>query len=351
MSKPKIIAFYLPQFHTIPENDKWWGEGFTEWTNTKKAKPLFEGHYQPKTPLNDNYYNLLDEKTQEWQAKIAKEHGIYGFCYYHYWFNGKMLLEKPMENMLRNKNIELPFCMSWANEPWARTWDGKDKEVLMPQTYGDKGDWENHFNYLLKFFKDERYIKLEGKPVMLIYRTNNIDKCDEMIGYWNEMAQENGFKGIYVVETLNSFQSEPSIENSQAVVEFEPMLTIRHHLPMFKQGQRYLRKKINKLDLIEYDYVWKRIINKDIDYGKSKFLGAFVSWDNTARKGKKGLVINNSTPDKFRHYLKEQLEKAESENSKFVFMNAWNEWAEGTYLEPDKKNGFQYLLAIKRLFK
>jgi len=347
MSNPKIIAFYLPQFHSIPENDKWWGKGFTEWTNTTKAKPLFKGHYQPKTPLNDNYYNLLDKETQEWQAKLAEEYGIYGFCYYHYWFNGKMLLEKPMENMLNNTNVNLPFCVSWANEPWARTWDGKDKETLMPQIYGDKSDWENHFNYLLKFFKDERYIKIDNKPLMLIYRTNNIEKCNEMIDYWNVMAKKNGFQGMYIVETLNSFQNNPVVKNSNAVLEFEPMLTIRHHLPMFKQVQRYLRKKLKKLDIVNYDYVWERIINRDVDYGKNKFLGAFVSWDNTARKGEKGLIINNSNSDKFGYYLKKQLEKARIQNSKFIFVNAWNEWAEGTYLEPDKKNELGYLEAIK----
>ena len=155
MKKPKVIAFYLPQFHAIPENDEWWGKGFTEWVNTKKAKPLFEGHQQPKTPLNDNYYCLLDAETQEWQAELAEKYGVYGFCYYHYWFNGKMLLEKPMENMLNNKNIKLPFCISWANEPWARTWDGKNKEVLMSQVYGEEKEWKEHFEFHAKCFLDD----------------------------------------------------------------------------------------------------------------------------------------------------------------------------------------------------
>ncbi|WBW98663.1 glycosyltransferase WbsX family protein [Oceanirhabdus sp. W0125-5] len=349
MAKTKVIAFYLPQFHEIPENNEWWGTGFTEWTNVRKAKPLFEKHYQPRIPLNRNYYNLLDEKTQEWQAELAKKYGIHGFCYYHYWFNGKMLLEKPMENMLNNKNVDIPFCISWANEPWARTWDGKDKEVLMPQVYGDKNDWKNHFEYLLQFFKDERYIKVNNKPVMLIYRTNNIEKCSEMVQTWNDMAKENGFEGVYIVETLNSFQNKPAIDNSEAVVEFEPMLTIRHYLPIYKQCYRYLKKKLKILDVLEYDDIWERIVERDIDYGKKKYSGAFVSWDNTARKGKKGLVTRNSTPDKFKCYLKKQLDKAESQNSEFVFINAWNEWAEGTYLEPDEKCSFDYLEKIKEL--
>lgn len=335
MNKPKIIAFYLPQYHAIPENDKWWGDGFTEWTNTKKAKPLFKGHQQPKTPLNENYYCLLDKETQEWQAKLAQDNGIYGFCYYHYWFNGKMLLEKPMELMLENNNITLPFCISWANEPWARTWDGKDKEVLMPQTYGGEKEWENHFNYLLKFFKDKRYIKIDNKPVFLIYRTSSIPNCEKMIEFWNNMCIDNGFEGIYLIETMNSFQNKSYVSNSSAVVEFEPMLTIRHYLPIYIQAKRFIKKKLSILDKLDYEYVWNRVINKNIDYGKKRFLGAFVSWDNTARKGRKGLVLTNFNNKIFREKLIKQLDRSKRNKDDFIFINAWNEWAEGTYLEPD----------------
>ena len=163
MNNTKIIAFYLPQFHRIPENDKWWGEGFTEWTNTKSSKPLFKGHDQPKEPLNDNYYNLLDKDTRKWQGELAKKYGIYAFCYYHYWFNGKLLLQKPIEKMLNQNEPNLPFCMCWANEPWSRSWDGREKEVIMPQAYGEKKQWKKHFDYLLPFFKDTRYIKVGNK--------------------------------------------------------------------------------------------------------------------------------------------------------------------------------------------
>lgn len=350
MDKPKIIAFYLPQYHAIPENDKWWGEGFTEWTNTRKARPLFKGHQQPKTPLNDNYYCLLDRETQEWQAKLAQENGVYGFCYYHYWFNGKMLLEKPMELMLENKNITLPFCISWANEPWARTWDGKDKEVLMPQSYGSEKEWKEHFEYLLKFFKDERYIKIDNKPVFLIYRTSHIPNCEEMVAYWDNLCKENGFDGIYLIETMNSFQNKSCINNSSAVVEFEPMLTIRHHLPLYKQGVRYIKKKLSLLDTLDYEFVWDRVIDKDVDYSKKKFLGAFVSWDNAARKGKKGLVLTNEKEEIFKEKLSKQVDKSLRNQSEFIFINAWNEWAEGTYLEPDDIHEYKYLSIIKEVF-
>ena len=166
----KIIAFYLPQFHNIPENDEWWGNGFTEWTNVKKAKPIFEGHQQPKVPLNNNYYNLLDDNVKVWQADLAKKYGVYGFCYYHYWFNGKMLLEKPMEQMLENKEVDIPFCISWANEPWTKAWVGDEKKMLIAQEYGQEEEWKEHFMYLLPFFKDERYIKKDGKPFFIFYR-------------------------------------------------------------------------------------------------------------------------------------------------------------------------------------
>lgn len=351
MSNPKVIAFYLPQFHSIPENDEWWGLGFTEWVNTKKAKSLFKGHVQPKEPLNDNYYCLLDRRTQEWQAKLAEEKGIDGFCYYHYWFNGKRLLDKPMELMLENKNIKLPFCISWANEPWARTWDGKNKEVLIDQVYGGKSEWAEHFEYLKNFFIDSRYIKIENKPVMLIYRTQNIPDCDKMIEYWDSRCKKLGLGGIYVIETMNSFQKKSYSQKAQAIVEFEPMLTIRHHLPLYKQGIRFLKKKIGILDKIDYEYVWKNIIKRDEEYGKKKMLGAFVSWDNTARKRNKGLVLTDATPKKFSNCLKQQYKKAKELKSEFLFINAWNEWAEGTYLEPDKENKFEYIEEINKIIR
>ena len=351
--KPKIIAFYLPQFHTTPENDKWWGKGFTEWTNTKKAKPLFEGHYQPKEPLNDNYYCLLDSETQEWQAKLAEEYGVYGFCYYHYWFNKKMLIEKPMENMLKNKNIKLPFCISWANEPWTRTWTGKGKEVLMPQVYGGESDWEDHFQYLIQFFKDERYILKDNKPVFLLYRTNSITNCEQMVEYWDKRAKDYGFDGMYIVETLTGHQKMECISNSSAIAEMEPMHTIRHGLPLWKQGLRFATKKLNKkfdvFDKIPYEMIWNGIYKKKIVTNKKVFVGGFVDWDNSARWGRKAMIVTGANPESFYSHFKKQYEIAKELNSDYIFFNAWNEWAEGTYLEPDKKYGYKYLEKIKQI--
>lgn len=347
----KILAFYLPQFHTIQENDEWWGKGFTEWTNTKKSKPLFKGHYQPREPLNDNYYDLSDVNVMKWQAKIAQDHGLYGFCYYHYWFNGKKLLEKPLENMLKDKEVNIPFCFSWANEPWARTWDGRETDVLMDQKYGGEQEWQKHFNYLLDFFKDARYIKIDNKPMMVIYKTMDIPNVEIMCEYWNNLAIKNGFNGIYIVETLNGKQNEPIVKNSDAVVEFEPMYTLNHRYSLLNKIQDKIISLCRGLQLKDYDRVWKDIINRNIlKRGDRKvYLGAFVGWDNSARKGSNALIINNSSPTKFSKYYSRQLTKAKNNHSDFIFINAWNEWAEGTYLEADKKYNTQYLKELNRI--
>lgn len=343
----KIIAFYLPQFHRIPENDRWWGKGFTEWTNTKKAKPLFYGHYQPREPFNDNYYNLTHPVSRNWQAQIARDYGIYGFCYYHYWFKGKQLLETPINEVLRTGEPDFPFCFSWANEPWTRRWDGNERDVLMPQDYGDEEDWKEHFNYLLKFFQDKRYIRVEDKPVFLIYRPGSIPRCEEMLLYWNHLAQENGLSGIYFINTLNSFPLYNS-NGFDASLEFEPSYTVVHS----NCGNiRHIVKGYNKrrLSVIDYDVVWKCILNRTVENkGNKTFPGAFIDWDNSARLGYKGTIFTGANPLKFYEYFNEQIKRAISYyDSEFLFINAWNEWAEGTYLEPDKRFGFQYLEAVK----
>ena len=354
----KIIAFYLPQFHQIPENDKWWGEGFTEWNNVRKAKPLFRGHCQPREPLNDNYYNILNSNVKKWQAKIAKEYGIYGFCYYHYWFNGKMLLEKPLEQTLISGEPDFPFCLSWANEPWTRRWDGRDNEVLMPQNYGDKEDWENHFKYLLKYFLDKRYITIDGKPIFIIYRTSNIENCEQIMEYWERRAKDYGLKGIYFIETLNSFQKMPYCKKSKGLIEFEPLYTASSDTSFYFRATRKLRKYSVKLfrdnnylslNILNYNYVWSRILKRKNNFnGKQLFLGAFTDWDNTPRRGRNGIIFEGACPEKFERYLKMQIKRAKDNcGSEFIFLNAWNEWAEGAYLEPDKKYGYGYLKAIK----
>jgi hypothetical protein len=345
----KYIAFYLPQFHPIKENNEWWGEGFTEWTNTKKAVPLFVNHRQPREPLNDNYYDLMDVRAHEWQSELMQKYNVYGLCYYHYWFCGKMLLEKPAELLLQHKEINTHFCFSWANEPWTRNWDGWDYSVLMPQNYGTEEDWKRHFEYLLPFFKDDRYIKIEGKPLFVLYVSGAIDRCSEMIACWRRLAQENRLAGLYIAETLNSKhnQNMPHLKDSDACIEFEPTLTLFGGYTHWNSHQYIL----NTLHTFSYDTVWNTMLERKSSYGsREKFCGAFVDWDNSSRVGLKSSVCMGADPDKFKAYLKRLTQKCiDDGNDRFIFVNAWNEWAEGAYLEPDKQYAYRYLQAIKEV--
>lgn len=364
----KIIAMYLPQFHEIPENNKWWGEGFTEWVNVKKAKPLFEGHAQPRVPLNGNYYNLLDDNVKIWQAQLAKKYGVYGFCYYHYWFSGKLILEKPMEQMLNNPNIDLPFCIAWANEQWSKQWVGETK-VLMPQLYGEKVEWINHFNYFLKFFKDDRYIKSDNKPLLVINHPERIEVLDEMLDCWTELARKNGFNGIDYAYYVNwKYLAGKDIDDSKFTYDIQGQP--HYALIRYNQGKwSVVKKLLNRINTelerkiginiksfspvkaganrIGYDEMWEKVLEEQPDSKKS-IPGAFVDWDNTPRYGENARVYMGATPMKFKAYLSKQIERTKNVyNSEYLFMFAWNEWAEGGYLEPDELNRYGYLEAIK----
>ncbi|ELI4563254.1 glycoside hydrolase family 99-like domain-containing protein, partial [Escherichia coli] len=352
----KVIAFYLPQYHVIPENDKWWGEGFTEWTNVKRAVPLFSGHNQPRIPLNNNYYNLLDKKTLIWQAGLANQYKIGAMCFYHYWFLGKQLLEKPAEILLENKEINMPFLFSWANEPWTRAWDGSHRNVLMPQSYGTEADWEKHFNYLKPFFEDERYLKHDGKPIFIIYRTANFALCNEWISCWRELSKNTSFKDIHFVSSYTSFENDPRKLDFDAHLYFEPMCTVGHNLGYFNKKIKKINARLKRVinqkfgttyveNTLQYDYLWEKILKKKIN--KTQYPGAFVDWDNSARKKSRALVIHGGSPKKFGLYLDKLYKRSIENNCPFLFINAWNEWAEGTYLEPDEKNKYSYLEELK----
>ena len=373
-SMPKIIPFYLPQFHEIPENNKWWGEGFTEWTNLKKAAPLFEGHNQPRVPENNNYYNLLDDNVKIWQAELAKKHGIFGFCYYHYWFkDGKKLLEKPAEQMLQNKKIDLPFCFSWANENWSRNWDGGNSEIIMSQEYGNKSDWEKHFNYLLPFFKDDRYITYEGKPIFIIYKPEQIIDIKRMVRYFKERAVEEGFPGLYCGFQFPTYYNDMYYDDSifDFRIGFEPTysrnplrdqtgtapkiaLLRKLHLDVVvnqyrKKNEKKAkkpRKQSTKLNLFDYDEAWSKILSNK--WADNFWPGAFVDWDNTPRN-KKGVVYTGQSVEKFGRYMEQLVRRARKENKICIFINAWNEWCEGAYLEPDVKDSLKKLEALKRI--
>ncbi len=357
----KVIAFYLPQFHAIPENDEWWGTGFTEWTNVKTATPTFTGQYQPRVPLNHNYYNLTDVSSLEWQAKIAKEYGIYGFCYYHYWFEGEMLLEKPAEIMLQNPSVDIPFCFSWANHTWKRVWANKSNSVLRKQTYGSKTDWINHFNYLLPFFKDSRYMKENGRPIVILYNPLGVAEFPVMMKLWMELARENGFPGLQFIHQQNEFDHaiEKGGELFDYGIEFQPNDAVHHYMSdrkikiAFMRVSNYIADKIPFLRCkattlhFDYDEVWKNILEKAPK--NNRWLpGAFVDWDNTARRKNRGNLCIGMTPEKFNKYLTIQIKRArEIYHSDKLFVFAWNEWGEAGYLEPDEKYGYQMLEAIK----
>lgn len=356
----KIIAYYLPQFHTFPENDAWWGEGYTEWTSVKSAVPIFDNHYQPRIPLNHNYYTLTDVEVLKWQAEIAKKHGVYGFCYYHYWFEGKMLMEKPMELMLQNKEVDIPFCICWANHTWTKAWAEHSREVLIEQTYGSREDWKKHFDYFLPFFKDARYIYKDGNPLLVIYRPNDIPVLREMMEYWNKLAKECGLNGLTFAYQQYSYnhQKDAAGELFSYGIEFQPGKVkdeqLIYTLPI--AWRKFKNIVVNKFGLKQrktssmwysYDDVWKRILKlKPMD--EKMIPGAYVDFDNTPRYKNMAAIYYGATPKKFKQYLSLQIKHAREVYKKdMIFMFAWNEWGEGGYLEPDEKYGYQMLEAIR----
>lgn len=351
----KTIAMYLPQFHRVAENEEWWGEGFTDWTSMKDAQPLFEGHRQPKKPLNDNRYDLLKKETMEWQANLMEEYGIDGMCFYHYWFGeGRRILEKPAENLLQWQDIRMPFCFCWANESWIRSWSkytdgnvwtsvnetniGDEEGYLLKQDYGNEKAWEGHFEYLLPFFRDGRYIKIGNKPVFVIYKIDEIGCIDQMLECWNNLATLHGFDGIYIIGFNYSKQKIERMDAElvhEPVTSFKEFYTNRFSNPMNMQIARY----------IPYEEIWKHTLERK-NYAKKAFLSGFSRYDSTPRKGKFGNVVYNETPEKFKIFLTELFAKSKAMGNELVFINAWNEWGEGMYLEPDESDGYEYLKAI-----
>lgn len=349
----KVLAYNLPAFHRIPENDEWWGEGFTEWDNVRRGKPLYKGHIQPMVPLNSYYYDLSNKEDVLNQARLAKKYGLGGFVYYHYWFNGKLLLEKPVELYRDSKEVDFDYCLCWANEQWARTWDGKDGQILMPQTFGGKEDWERHLQYFLTFFNDSRYIKRGNKPMLFVYSTSRIPHFDEMFEFWEKGIKEYGFDGIYLVEFISTVNPNVGSKYSQAVTEFEPMYTNRFGISNLKKIYRGVCKKLKVLEQLNYDEIWEAIIKKDRTYGGREIIqSGFTQWDNTPRKGSAGLVLRGGSPDKFEEYFRRLANhKREDASSEYMVINAWNEWGEGPVLEPSEQYGFKYLEGLERVIK
>lgn len=351
--QPRIrpIAIHLPQFHPIPENDAWWGKGFTEWTNVAKAKPRFKNHYQPHLPADLGFYDLRLPEIMESQALMAREFGIYGFCFYHYWFNGKRLLNTPVDEMVKSRRVDFPFIVCWANENWTRRWDGKDSEVLMAQHYSNQ-DHIDHIRFLCdNFFSDDRYIRIDNKPVFLVYRTElipDIEKCSEL---WRREARLRGLKDLYLIR-VESFMSDkkPADLGFDAAMEFQPNWK---KLP--KREKPSLPERVLHFTGLYESHL---MADKVFDYSKMASLALSQKeseyklykcitpmWDNSARREKKATIFINSTPETYGNWFRETIKrfKPYSEEENFIFLNAWNEWAEGNHLEPCSRWGKRYL--------
>jgi hypothetical protein len=346
----KILSYYLPQFHPIPENDEWHGKGFTEWTKVKAANPLFQGHFQQHIPHEDIGYYLLDSpKTLKIQADMMKKSGVYGQVFYHYWFTGKLILEEPAKMLLENKNINMPFSFCWANENWTKKWDGNDDDILLEQVYS-ADDARKFIRYLIPFFKDQRYITIENRPVLYIYRPSSIPNVKEYIDIWKEECKEKGINEPYVVAVLtrgattpNDFYMDAGVERILHDWTNGNVTEINNLLNTFQPV---------KGSVLPYNEVANFYGNQTDKKDFTYFRSISPVWDNTARYDNEAFILHSSTPELFQKWLEDLVtytQKTLEEDRRFIIVNAWNEWAEGAHLEPDTYYGYSYLNAIGRV--
>ncbi|WP_345953486.1 glycoside hydrolase family 99-like domain-containing protein [Mucilaginibacter sp. PAMB04168] len=353
----KPIAINLPQFHPFAENDEWWGKGFTEWTNVTKAKPLFKGHYQPHLPADLGFYDLRLEEARIAQAELARMYGIHGFCYYHYWFNGKRIMNRPLDDMLKTQTPDFPFMLCWANENWTKRWDGLDHEVLIKQDYSTEDDIE-HIRFLLNtFFKDDRYIKVKGKPFFVIYRPALFPDIKQTIKTWRDEAAKSGTE-LYI-GFMQSFAYKPDNFESlgfDCSIDFQPNLSSFAKKPKRKLKDRIKRRLGHPLPdfyshrFASYPSYVDQMINSEFTYKANEFPGITPGWDNAARRTKGATIFTDSTPSDYSKWLKAIKGRYENKDT-YLFINAWNEWAEGNHLEPDQKWGRQYLEQTAKILK
>jgi len=358
--KARVIAFYLPQFHPIPENDKWWGKGFTEWTNVGRAKPLFKGHQQPRVPTDLGYYDLRLPEAREAQAQMAREVGIEGFMYWHYWFgNGKTILERPLTEVLESGKPDFPFCLGWGNHSWTnKTWSPtgqyKSSPMLMEQQYLGEDDYIQHFNYVLKAFKDKRYITVDEKPVFLIYSALTFPDAKIFIEIWQDLAQKNGLKGVHFIG-----QSTRNADYKRILdIGFDAVCRAGIVDASDKVNGRYVNVALLKLrnvfkytPLNKYKYsdIVKNLIDPEIDKLENVYPTVIPNFDHTPRSGRKALIYTDSTPGLFKTLLRKTIEIIQHKNDqhKIIVLRSWNEWAEGNYVEPDLLYGTGYIDALK----
>ncbi len=354
---PAVIALYLPQYHPIPENDAWWGKGFTEWTNVVKARPRFLDHYQPHLPADLGFYDLRLSESRVAQATLAAEYGIGGFCYYHYWFNGRRVLERPFNEVLASGTPDFPFCLCWANENWTRRWDGLDHEVLLQQNYSTADD-EAHIRSMLPAFADSRYIKVDGRPVFLVYRVSKLPDPRRTADTWRDEARRYGFHDLYIgaVQGFASERVNPRSFGFDFALEFAPdwQLLGPRLDPSPRQSftNKVLRKILRRRPSTGSDSVFSYQVCRDQmlikpDPGYPFYRCATPSWDNSARRSNGATILAASSPALYQEWMEYLLRDARVKNHEFVFVNAWNEWAEGNHLEPCQKFGRSYLEATR----
>lgn len=350
--KARAIAFHLPQFHPTPENDRWWGKGFTEWTNTAKAKPLFRGHYQPHVPADLGFYDLRLPESRAAQAELAREYGVEGFCYYHYWFGGRRILERPVDEILSSGEPDFPFCLCWANHSWNSIWQGAPDKILIEQTYPGMEDHAAHFDYLLKAFGDDRYVTVDGKPLFMVYEPRNIPDVQRVTDYWRERALQAGLKGLHLVGVAHHDPLWDPRDFGFDACMMQKLPPKNGRVPWRFPDAKFkvlLGGGRHKLTVYTYEEMIPFLLRKnDADF--MDYPCVLPNWDNTPRTGMNGLVFHGATPELFRCHLGEAFSKVadHAPENKILFIKAWNEWAEGNHLEPDLKFGRGFLEVLRQ---
>ena len=343
----KLIALYLPQFHPIPENDEWWGKGFTEWTNVTKAVPNFVGHYQPRLPIDLGFYDLRVPEVMRRQVQLAKKYGIYGFCFFVYWFNGKRLLEKPLDAFIEDRDIDFKFCISWANENWTRRWDGLDKEILMPQVHTYESDCR-FIHDMVKYLSHRNYLRINGRPIILVYKAHALADPKRTAEYWKNFCVKEGLgEPILVAERTFGFYDDPAKIGFDVALEYPPHLPKELHKSLIRLDEHAIILNPDMQGAI-YDYrqICELLLSVNVDYKLIKTV--MLGWDNTPRRQNFPTIFIYSSPYYYKKWLSALIKRAKETpypEEKLIFINAWNEWAEGTYLEPDRKYGYAYLQA------
>ncbi|MEZ5021713.1 MAG: glycoside hydrolase family 99-like domain-containing protein [Chitinophagales bacterium] len=348
-SKVRIIANYLPQYHPIPENDEWWGKGFTEWTNTAKAKPLFKGHHQPNIPSELGFYDLRLPESRKAQADLAKEHGVEAFCYWHYWMgNGKLLLERPLKEVVESGQPDFPFCIAWANHTWSGIWCGDDDKIICEQKYPGKEDYINQFYYLLKAFKDPRYVRVDGKLLFKVFRIRELPDPAVFSETFRELAHKEGIGGFHLVGVGLDPDKAHEVGFDASSYSYHRMISSAK--PKIKSKKLFSlgKKNIKKPEVHQYSEAIKYFLKE----GRSiinDYPSIIPNWDSTPRLSERGVVLQGSTPELFRQHVKEAISKIEHKpfENRILFLKSWNEWAEGNYIEPDLRYGRAYLKVLK----